>query len=230
MKLENENPIPAGNLQDRLNEFLPSEVEEKYAEAAKEFVKMLEDGRTSKNDLDKHYRDTLFPLAQQRIVSRRLSSTCFDVLYLTAGTQPYSQTLSVLATPAQKVVFIATDDSRCQECVNTAIKNTDIAPENVEVLTFPEPFSPDELARVLYYHHRAFPEGTLFAADITSGRKSMVAALSGFAFARRIPQFYLHAEYRRNFAVNEERQRISDILEIVKSLDEQFNDSEKEEE
>lgn len=217
--LENEVPdVPAAHLPEKLNDFLPSRIEEKYAKYANKFKTLLNDASTSEETLTRYYRSRLFPLAQQRIVARRLSDTCFDVLYLTAGTQPYSQTLSVLATPAKKVVFIATDAPKCRECVKAAIRNACIAPEDLEVLTFREPFSPSEFARVLYFHHKSFPPGTRFAADITSGRKSMSAALSGFALTLHIPQFYLHAEYARNFAVNEERQSIPEISESVEFL------------
>lgn len=219
---ENEK-IPAGRLPDQYNDYRPSEVEARYAEAARAFVKLTQTAGVSREELVRAYETKVFPLAMQRIDSYALGATCFDVLYMTAGTQPYSQTLSILATPAEKVVFIATEDETCQACVRTAIKNTCLEEGQFEILTFQEPFSTSEFARVLFYHH-ARNRGKTMAVDITSGRKSMSAALSGFATAMRIPQFYLNAEYLTGYAVNGMRQSIPNMAEVLQVLK---NDSEK---
>ncbi len=213
---ENEK-IPAGRLPDQYNDYRPSEVELHYAEAANAFVKLTQTSDVSREKLVSFYETKVFPLAMQRIDSYALGATCFDVLYMTAGTQPYSQTLSILATPAEKIVFIATADETCQACVRTAIKNTCLEEGQFEILTFQEPFSTSEFARVLFYHH-ARNRGKSMAVDITSGRKSMSAALSGFATAMRIPQFYLNAEYLTGYAVNGMRQSIPNMAEVLQVL------------
>lgn len=220
--LENEK-LPAGRLPDQYNDYRPSEIEARYAEAAKEFVRLTQTPGIPRDVLVKTYEDKVFPLAMQRIDSYALGATCFDILYMTAGTQPYSQTLSILATPAEKIVFIATADETCQACVRTAIKNTCLEEKHFEILTFQEPFSTTEFARVLFYHH-AKNHGKTMAADITSGRKSMSAALSGFATAMHIPQFYLNAEYLTGYAVNGMRQSIPNMAEVLQVLK---NDSEE---
>lgn len=215
--------FPAGRLPDKYNDYLPSEVEVRYEKAALDFVKLTKSSGVTQGELVKAYEESVFPLAMQRIASYALESTCFDILYLTAGTQPYSQTLSVLATPAEKVVFIATTDKTCQECVQTVIKNTCIEEGCYEILTFDEPFSTREFAKVMFYHRLLNKEKSA-AVDITSGRKSMSAALSGFATAMHIPQFYLNADYLTGYAVNGKRQSIPNMAEVLQVLK---NDSEK---
>lgn len=219
--------IPAGRLRKALNDYLPSEVEQRYEAVAAAFARRVLEGTSSKADLTREYEDKVFPLEQQRTAARSLGATCFDLLYLTAGTQPYSQTLSILATPAQKVVFIATDDAESRRCVETAIENTGIAEENREILTFPEPFSVADFVRVFYNHYR-LNEDALCAVDITSGRKSMASALSGAAMALQLPQFYLNAKYLNGFAVCGERQRLPNLLDMIDVLKADADDEEGE--
>lgn len=189
-----------------------------YCTAVLSFKALIEEKRLSTDELTRIYERDVFPKALERMRGWAESAMRFDTLYLTAGTQPYSQALSIAATPADRIVFIATDDAMCQACVEKAIAFSDLPAGAVETLTFPEPFSAAEMTKAVFYHMRRNPANHL-AADITSGRKVMSAALSSIASELEIRQFYLHAEYLRGgFAVNERRKSVPSVSALVRSL------------
>lgn len=165
------------------------------------------------------YEREVFPAALSRMREFAAGAMKFDILYLTAGTQPFSQALSIAATPAEKVVFIATDDPKCQESLRRAIELAGLSSEQYEVHTFPEPFSVSDMTKEIYFHATTSGKDHL-AADITSGRKVMSAALSSIASELEMQQFYLHAEYLRGgFAVAECRMSVPSVAALVRYLE-----------
>ena len=184
-----------------------------------EFKSLVAVGEMSQSDLAAIYEHEVFPEALARMRAFAAEAMRFDVLYLTAGTQPFSQALSMVATPAEKVVFIATDDSKCQESLHRAIELAGLEPGRCEIHTFPEPFSVTDMTKEIYFHATTCGKKHL-AADITSGRKVMSAALSSIASELEMQQFYLHAEYLRGgFAVNERRMSVPSIAALVRYLE-----------
>lgn len=187
------------------------------------------ENKFSQQELLALYERKVFPLALERMRAWAENAMRFDVLYMTAGTQPYSQALSIAATPADKVVFIATDDRTCQACVKRAIAFAGLSADSYEILTFPEPFSAAEMTKAVFYHVKGNGARHI-AADITSGRKVMSAALSSIASELEIQQFYLNAEYLRGgFAVNERRMSVPSVAALVRSLGRDYVDAGEEE-
>lgn len=184
-----------------------------------EFKSTVVAGSLSQSDLTALYEREVFPAALARMREFAAEAMKFDVLYLTSGTQPFSQALSIAATPAEKVVFIATDDPKCQESLHRAIELAGLGESQYEVHTFPEPFSVEDMTKEIYFHATTCGKKRL-AADITSGRKVMSAALSSIASELEIRQFYLHAEYLRGgFAVNERRMSVPSVAALVRYLE-----------
>ena len=190
-----------------------------------EFKSIVAAGERSQSDLAALYEREVFPAALARMRDFAVGAMKFDILYLTAGTQPFSQALSIAATPAEKVVFIATDDPKCQESLRRAIELAGLAESQYEIHTFPEPFSVEDMTKEIYFHASTCGKGHL-AADITSGRKVMSAALSSIASELEIQQFYLHAEYLRGgFAVNERRMHVPSVAALVRYLEQEDADT-----
>lgn len=184
-----------------------------------DFITLVSAGEMAQPELAALYEREVFPAALARMREFAADAMKFDILYLTAGTQPFSQALSIAATPAEKVVFIATDDPKCQESLRRAIDLVGLLPERYEIHTFPEPFSVEDTTKEIYFHATTCGKKHL-AADITSGRKVMSAALSSIASELEIPQFYLHAEYLRGgFAVNERRMSVPSVAALVRYLE-----------
>lgn len=194
-----------------------------------EFKSIVTAGKTPQAELAALYEREVFPQALARMREFAAGAMSFDILYLTAGTQPFSQALSIAATPAEKVVFIATDDPKCQESLRRAIELAGLAESQCEIHTFPEPFSVEDMTKEIYFHATTCDKKRL-AADITSGRKVMSAALSSIASELEIQQFYLHAEYLRGgFAVDERRMRVPSVAALVRYLEQEDANAEEEE-
>lgn len=186
---------------------------------ADKFKEQVISGAYSQPELAELYEKEVFPQAMGRMREWAEDAMGFDTLYLTAGTQPFSQALSIVATPADKVVFIATDDPLCQECVKKAIVFSGLKESEFEVLTFSEPFSAAEMTKAVFYHIKGSTAKHI-AVDITSGRKVMSAALSSIASELELPQFYLNAEYLRGgFAVNEQRMSVPSVAALVRQFE-----------
>lgn len=184
-----------------------------------EFKTLVSAGEMTQAELAALYEREVFPQALARMRAFAAEAMSFDILYLTAGTQPFSQALSIAATPAEKVVFIATDDPKCQESLRRAIELAGLSSEQYEVHTFPEPFSVSDMTKEIYFHATTSGKDHL-AADITSGRKVMSAALSSIASELEMQQFYLHAEYLRGgFAVAECRMSVPSVAALVRYLE-----------
>ena len=184
-----------------------------------EFKSIVAAGERPQAELAALYEREVFPQALARMRAFAAEAMSFDILYLTAGTQPFSQALSIAATPAEKVVFIATDDPKCQESLRRAIELAGLSSEQYEVHTFPEPFSVSDMTKEIYFHATTSGKDHL-AADITSGRKVMSAALSSIASELEMQQFYLHAEYLRGgFAVAECRMSVPSVAALVRYLE-----------
>ena len=190
-----------------------------------EFKKLVSAGEMAQAELAVLYEREVFPQALAMMREFAAGAMKFDILYLTAGTQPFSQALSIAATPAEKVVFIATDDPKCQESLRRAIELAGLAESQCEIHTFPEPFSVEDMTKEIYFHATTCGKDHL-AADITSGRKVMSAALSSIASELEIQQFYLHAEFLRgSFAVNERRMRVPSVAALVRYLESEDADA-----
>lgn len=182
-----------------------------------DFLAAIASGRLSQRELVEMYERDMLPaqMAEMRHCAERVMR--FDTLYLTAGTQPYSQALSILATPAERVVFIATDDVHCRESVRRAAELSGLAGEQYEEHVFPEPFDAAAMVKEIYCH--VVTQGGRAAMDITSGRKVMAAALSGLAAQLEIPQFYLSGRFLHGgFAVNVERMSVPNVSAIVRHM------------
>lgn len=190
------------------------------------FKSAVESGRLSQRELVAMYERDVLPsqMAEMRDAASRVMR--FNTLYLTAGTQPYSQALSILATPADKVVFIATDDAVCRESIKRAISFAGIPQEAFEEHVFLEPFDAAAMVKEIYCH--VVTQGGRAAVDITSGRKVMAAALSSLAAQLEIPQFYLSGRFLHGgFAVDVERVAVPNVTAIVRhlrELDEESSD------
>lgn len=191
--------------------------DEETKKAEKDFADAVAAGDLSHNELVRMYERGVLPAQIDAMRQSAMNVMRFDTLYLTSGTQPYSQTLSVLATPADRVVFIATDALDCQESVKRAIELAGLTPDQYEVHTFPEPFDAASMVKEIYCH--AATTGGRAAMDITSGRKVMSAALSGLASQLEIPQFYLSGRYLRGgFALEVERCSVPNVTAIVRHM------------
>lgn len=189
-----------------------------YEKRIESFKAVVDAGTLAQRELAALYEREVFPAALARMREFAAGAMTFDILYLTAGTQPFSQALSIAATPAERVVFIATDDPKCQESLHRAIALAGLAEPQYEIHTFPEPFSVADMTKEVYFHATTSGKARL-AADITSGRKVMSAALSSIASELEMPQFYLHAEYLRGgFAVNERRSSVPSVAALVRHL------------
>lgn len=175
------------------------------------------DGSVAQREIVTLYERDILPLQMAEMRASAERSMRFDTLYLTAGTQPYSQTLSILATPADRVVFIATDDKTCRESVARAVEMAGLPSDAYEVREFQEPFDAADMAREMYCH--VVTQGGRAAMDITSGRKVMSAALSSLAAQLEIPQYYLSGIYLRGgFAVDVERLAVPNVTAIVRHM------------
>lgn len=184
-----------------------------------EFKSLVLAGETPQSELAALYEREVFPQALARMREFAADAMEFDILYLTSGTQPFSQALSIAATPAEKVVFIATDEQKCQESLRRAIELSGLSSGRYEIHTFPEPFSVADMTKEIYFHATTSGKSHL-AADITSGRKVMSAALSSIASELEMQQFYLHAEYLRGgFAVDERRMSVPSVAALMRYLE-----------
>lgn len=195
------------------------ELRMRYDAAVEGFRKVYADGGKPPEALRRFYREEVFPLAMARIFRDTDVSTVFDCLYLTVGTQPYSPTLSALATPARRIAFIATETSLGY--AREAAEMARVPEDRRECYVFREPFSAAEMIRCLWRQISLHLEnGESVAMDITSGKKNMSAALSGLAAADpSIQQFYLDADYSlRPFAVNERRIDLPNTAVIIENL------------
>ena len=181
------------------------------------FTAAVQGGKLSQQELVEMYEREVLPeqLEQMRREAGRVMR--FDTLYLTAGTQPYSQALSILATPADRVVFIATDDADCRKSVSRAVALAGLSPDMYEEHVFPEPFDAVAMVKEIYCH--VVTQGGRSAMDITIGRKVMSADLSSLAAQLELPQFYLSGHYLHGgFAVNVERQSVPNVTAIVRHM------------
>ncbi len=182
-----------------------------------DFEAAVKSGSIPQHDLVAMYERDVLPLQldEMRESARRVMK--FDTLYLTAGTQPYSQALSIIATPADRVVFIATDDTTCRSSVEKAVLLAGLPSERFEEHVFPEPFDAAAMVKEIYCH--VATQGGRAAMDITSGRKVMAAALSSLASLMELPQFYLSGRYLHGgFAVNVERLSVPNVTAIVRHM------------
>lgn len=194
------------------------EANARYAAAAAAFRALVTKKGSSQAELEGAYERDVFPLALYRAFLLANLSMGFDALYLTAGTQPYSQALSIVSTPARHVVFIATDDPKCQECVRRAIRFACLPEGAYEIHTFAEPFSVTDMVREIYSNAVTRGDAPL-AMDITSGRKIMSAALSCLAAELDMPQFYLNGEFLHGgFALDEQRLPVPNVSTIIRNL------------
>ena len=181
------------------------------------FTSAIASGKLSQRELVAMYERDVLPvqMAEMRASASRVMH--FETLYLTAGTQPYSQALSILATPADRIVFIATDDALCRESVRRAVELTGLPAERYEEHVFPEPFDAAAMVKEIYCH--VVTQGGRVAMDITSGRKVMAAALSGLAAQLEVPQYYLSGRFLHGgFAVNVERMSVPNVSAIVRHM------------
>ena len=181
------------------------------------FESAVKSGCVPQQELVAMYERDVLPL---QMVAMREAATHvmrFDTLYLTAGTQPYSLALSVLATPADRVVFIATDDATCRASVQKAVAFAGLKPECFEEHVFSEPFDAAAMVKEIYCH--VVTQGGCAAMDITSGRKVMSAALSSLASQLELPQFYLSGRYLHGgFSVDVERLSVPNVTAIVRYM------------
>ena len=181
------------------------------------FTAAIEDGQLSQRELVAMYERDVFPAQMEAMRDSARRVMRFDTLYLTAGTQPYSQALSILATPADRIVFIATDDALCRESVRRAVELTELPVERYEEHVFLEPFDAAAMVKEIYCH--VVTQGGRVAMDITSGRKVMAAALSGLAAQLEVPQYYLSGRFLHGgFAVNVERMSVPNVSAIVRHM------------
>ena len=130
------------------------------------FESAVKSGEVPQQELVAMYERDVLPL--QMVAMREAATRVmrFDTLYLTAGTQPYSLALSVLATPADRVVFIATDDVTCRVSVQKAIAFAGLTPERFEEHVFPEPFDAAAMVKEIYCH--AVTQGGRAAMDLSA--------------------------------------------------------------
>ena len=117
-----------------------------------EFSEAVSSGKLSQRELVEMYEREVLPAQMERMRDEARRVMRFNTLYLTAGTQPYSQALSILATPADQYVFIATDDSLCRDSVRRAVELAGLEPGAYEEHVFPEPFDAAVIVR------SSFPE------------------------------------------------------------------------
>lgn len=182
-----------------------------------DFESAAKSGAIPQYDLVEMYKRDVLPLQMEEMRESAHRVMRFDTLYLTAGTQPYSQALSILATPADRVVFIATDDATCRASVAKAVSLTGLPPDGFEEHVFPEPFDAAAMVKEIYCH--VVTQGGRAAMDITSGRKVMAAALSSLASLLELPQFYLSGRYLHGgFAVDVERLSVPNVTAIVRHM------------
>ena len=195
---------------------------------AVDFPAAVASGKMSQRELVAMYERDVLPVQMERMRDDARRVMRFNTLYLTAGTQPYSQALSILATPASQYVFIATDDPLCRDSVRRAVKFAGLPQDAYEEHVFPEPFDATAMIKEIYCH--VVTQGGRAAMDITSGRKVMAAALSGLAAQLELPQFYLSGRYLHGgFAVDVERLSVPNVAAIVRhmrELDEMSSDDE----
>ena len=86
------------------------------------FASAVAAGKLSQQELVQMYERDVLPAQMEMMRDGARRVMRFNTLYLTAGTQPYSQALGILATPADRYVFIATDDSLCRDSVRRAVE------------------------------------------------------------------------------------------------------------
>ena len=181
------------------------------------FTTVVAAGKLSQQELVQMYERDVLPLQMEKMRDDARRVMRFNTLYLTAGTQPYSQALSILASPADQYVFIATDDTLCRDSVRRAVELAGLSPDAYEEHVFPEPFDAAAMVKAIYCH--VATQGGRAAMDITSGRKVMAAALSSLAAQLELPQFYLSGRYLHGgFAVDVERLSVPNVAAIVRHM------------
>ena len=182
-----------------------------------DFSAVVASGKMSQRELVEMYEREVLPAQMEKMRDDARRVMRFNTLYLTAGTQPYSQALSILATPADQYVFVATDDTLCRDSVRRAVELAGLEPGAYEEHVFPEPFDAAAMVKEIYCH--AVTQGGRAAMDITSGRKVMAAALSSLAAQLELPQFYLSGRYLHGgFAVDVERLSVPNVAAIVRHM------------
>lgn len=165
-------------------------LEAAYEALIPEFLALPADPRAA---VDAYYRERLYPLAQERM--RRHACAPVEVLFLTAGGQPWSIALSLLATPAKHVVFLCTERSHreAEEAVRLAGLSSDIDRQYPRV----DQANPVPVYTKILEAYRTYGEPRDIAVDITSGTKSMTAAASSAAMVLGARQRYIGSEQLR---------------------------------
>ncbi len=165
------------------------------------------------------YQAEVFPAERERIIraARQRNEAPLDILFVTVGAQPDSPTLAVLATPAQFVVLVHSDDSAA--AADQVIRALDLTADRAEKRSIGDGKNPNLLYKVCFewWKKRGRPKRVGF--DLTGGLKTMSAAAAAAGFA--LPDariFYIEADQpricHRIFWINERRLELENPFEV----------------
>ena len=159
-----------------------------YRKKVKELLKL-----TDIKEINKFYDEEVFPLSMVRFYYEYyLNTEVVDYLYLPVGLQVNSPILSVLASPAKHIVFIASTESKkvCREVA----KILKIKKDNYSILSFrKEPYFDEIIETVASHFFLRKKSRTTFVFDITSGKKTMSIAIASIAITYDMPMVYIES-------------------------------------